>query len=116
MFSTDLSAYLADRDDLIKRDRALRLDAAKLEDLSATEAAAEQIVRAIKAEEAVSVWGAKYKDIEHPFPGMEFLTSKSVIAKTKVFHLLQQVRFFPPHPVELFVLTLGPVVCVLANE
>ena len=92
MSPTDLTTYLADRDTLIKQDRALRVDANKLENLSATEAAAEEIVRALRAEEAVSVWAAEHEDIEHPFPGMEFLTSRSVIMKTKVFDLLHKVR------------------------
>ena len=87
----DLSTYLADRDKLIKQDRALRIDSIKLENLSKTEAAAEEIVRAIRAEEAVSVWGEEHEGIEHPFPGMEFLTSRSVIMKTKVFNLLHKV-------------------------
>ena len=90
--SIDLSAYLTDRDKLIRQDRGLRVDAAKLDDLSATEAKAEEIVRALRAEEAVSVWGAEHQDIEHPFPGMEFLTSRSVILRTKVFSLLHKVR------------------------
>ena len=91
--STDLSAYLADRSGLIIQDRALRVDATKLgAGLSPTEAAAEEIVRVIRAKEAVTVWGVKRKDIDHPFPGMEFLTFKPVIMKTKVFHLLRKVR------------------------
>lgn len=92
MSPTDLHAYLANRDSLIKQDRAFRVDAAKLGNLSETEAAAEQIVRAMKAEEADSVWRAEHEGVEHPFPGMGFLTSKSVITKTKVFHLLNKVR------------------------
>jgi len=91
MSSTDLSGYLADRVKLIKQDRALRVDAVKLDNLSATEVAAEEIVRAMRAEEAVSVWGAEHEDIEHPFPGMEFLTSRSVIMRTKVFNVLHKV-------------------------
>ena len=91
MSSIDLSAYLADRDKLIKQDRALRVDAVKLDNLSTTEARADEIVRALRAEEAVSVWGAEHQDIEHPFPGMEFLTSKSVILRTKVFNVLHKV-------------------------
>ena len=87
----DLSAYLTDRDKLIKQDRALRVDAVKLDNLSTTEAKAEEIIRALRAEEAVSVWGAEHKDIEHPFPGMEFLTARSVILKTKVFNVLHKV-------------------------
>ena len=79
----------------MKQDRALRVDASKLDNLSSTEAEAERIVRIMRAEEAVSVWGVKHEGIEHPFPGMEFLTSKSVIMETKVFHLLHKVSFLP---------------------
>ena len=92
MSSTDLTGYLDDRANLIKQDRALRVDATKLDGLTPTEAAAEKIVRAIRAEEEVSVWGAEHEHIEHPFPGMEFLTSRSVIMRTKVFNLLHKVR------------------------
>ena len=91
MPSVDLSEYLADRDKLMKQDRALRVDAVKLDDLTPTEAAAEQIVRDMRAEEAVSVWGVEREGIEHPFPGMEFLTSRSVIMRTKVFNVLHKV-------------------------
>jgi len=94
MSPLDLSAYLSDRSNLIKQDRALRVDAEKLDNLSTTEAKAEAIVRGLRAEEAASVWGAEHADIEHPFPGMEFLTSRSVIMRTKVFNLLHQVRFW----------------------
>ena len=89
---SDLSAYFANRDELIKQDRALRVDTPKLEDLSATEAKAEEVVRALRAEEAISVWGVEHQDIEHPFPGMEFLTARSVILRTKVFNVLRKVR------------------------
>ena len=95
MSSTDLTTYLADRNNLIKQDRALRVDAGKLGNLSSTEAEAERIVRVMRAEEGVSVWGADHEGIDLPFPGMEFLTSKSVIMKTKVFRLLHKVSF--PH-------------------
>lgn len=93
MSLTNLDTYLNDRENLIKRDKALRVDAIKLDNLSKTEAAAEEIVRAMRAEEAVSVWAADYSNLEHPFPGMEFLTSRSMIMKTKVFHLLHKVHF-----------------------
>lgn len=94
MSSIDLSAYLDERDKLIKQDRALRVDAAKSDTLTSTESAADAIVRAMRAEEAVSVWGADHEGIEHPFPGMEFLTSRAVIMKTKVFDVLHKVRLF----------------------
>ena len=83
MTSPDLSACLANRDKLIKQDRVLRVDAVRLDNLSTTEAKAEEIVRALRAEEAISVWGAEHENIEHPFPGMEFLTSRSVILRIR---------------------------------
>ena len=92
MPSIDLSRYLDDRANLIRQDRALRVDAIKLDDLTPTEAAADRIVRAMRADEAISVWGAEHERIEHPFPGMEFLTSRSVIMKTRVFNVLHKVR------------------------
>ena len=92
MTSPDLSACLANRDKLIKQDRVLRVDAVRLDNLSTTEAKAEEIVRALRAEEVISVWGAEHENIEHPFPGMEFLTSRSVILRTKVFNILHKVR------------------------
>jgi len=45
----------------------------------------------MRAEEAVSVWRAEYKHIEHPFSGMEFLTSGPVVMKMKVFDVLHRV-------------------------
>ena len=94
MPSTDLTEYLDDRANLMRQDRALRVDAIKVDSLTPTELAADEIVRAMRAEEAVSIWGAEHEHIEHPFPGMEFLTSRSVIMKTKVFDVLHKVRFF----------------------
>ena len=90
----DISAHLDEREKLIKQDRALRVDAAKSGVLTSTESAADEIVRAMRAREAVSVWGVEQEGIENPFPGMEFLTSKAVIMKTKVFDILHKVRVF----------------------
>jgi hypothetical protein len=94
MSSNDLNAYLNERDELIKQDRALRVDAAKSDTLTSTESAADAVVRAMRAEDAVLVWGAEHEGVELPFPGMEFLTSKAVIMKTKVFDVLHKVRPF----------------------
>ena len=55
MSSTGLGGYLDDRAKLIKQECALRVDAVKLDNLSPTEAAAEEIVRGMRAEEAVPV-------------------------------------------------------------
>ena len=69
----------------------LRDDTVKFENLSTTKVEAEEIIRMMRVKEAVSVWGAEHNDIEKLFPGMEFLTSKSVIVKTTVFGLLHKV-------------------------
>lgn len=39
-----------------------------------TEIEADKIIRELRAAEAISVWDAEHETIEHPFPGMEFLT------------------------------------------
>jgi len=48
-------------------------------------------LRAMRAEGAVSVWGAEHEHIEHPFPGMEFSTARPVVMKTKVLDVLHKV-------------------------
>lgn len=68
--------YSSRRSQLIEEDRSLRLDRAKLQCLTSVEAQAERIVRALRAEEANSLWGQVHEDIQLPFPGMEFLTGK----------------------------------------
>ena len=68
----------------------------------------------MRVKEAVSVWGAEHNDIEKLFPGMEFLTSKSVIAKTKVFNLLHKVcllRFSQDFPLSLRIWSDGSDTC-----
>lgn len=78
-----MESYLEQREKLIREDRAQRVDFARISSLSETEAQADAIVRAIREEEAVSVWDTeKYTvqdylpDDESPnvFPGMNFLT------------------------------------------
>jgi adenosine deaminase CECR1 len=86
-----LTQYNKEREELIRQDRALRVDSVKLDNLTAAEAKAECIVRAIRAEEAMSVWDAETEAVPHPFPGMEFLTSKSIIQTTKIFKILHKV-------------------------
>ncbi len=81
MAQTTLEAYLEARSSLISEDRSQRLDQGK--QYSSVELSADQIVRKIRAEEAVSVWGQgeDATSVYHPngdaprlFPGMEFLT------------------------------------------
>ncbi|KAG5654130.1 hypothetical protein H0H81_007182 [Sphagnurus paluster] len=88
MASIELKAYNQVRAELIDNDRALRRD--RLERTS-TETHADQLVRKIRAEEASTIWQQPHASIPHPFPGMEFLTGKEIIVKTKIFELLRKM-------------------------
>ncbi|KAF7360394.1 Adenosine deaminase CECR1-A [Mycena venus] len=81
--------YKQERAALIDRDRSLRADYAQV--FSETELKADRIVRSIRTAEAASIWGAKHPEIAHPFPGMEFLTGRSIIVKTKLFEILSKM-------------------------
>ena len=59
--------YKNERAALIQRDRFLCADHAQV--LSETEVKADRVLREIRAAEAASIWGAKYLDVEHLFPG-----------------------------------------------
>lgn len=62
--------YEQKRSELIKADRALRVDNATT---TALEDQADKLVRSIRAEEAVTVWGVAHEGTPYPYPGMEFL-------------------------------------------
>ena len=70
--------YLARRNELIARDRALRPDAA-VGSTSTDELQADKILRSIRSAEAETIWSPK-REVRHVhgssrmFPGMEFLT------------------------------------------
>ncbi|KAJ7286068.1 hypothetical protein C8J57DRAFT_656702 [Mycena rebaudengoi] len=81
-----MDKYMEQRAALIQHDRSLRSDHSC--EITAAEAKADTIVRAIRASEATSIWGADHPDIPHVFGGMEFLTGRSIILKTKLFELL----------------------------
>ena len=71
--------YLETRQRLIAEDRSLRVDAHALANATDAERSADAIVRAIRAEENVSVWGPDAPTIPgsvHVFPGMGFLTGE----------------------------------------
>ena len=72
--------YFARRQALIYEDRAHRLDA-HTRSPSEDEAEADKLVRVVRAQEAVEVWGpdsnSDFSDDTHLFPGMAFLTGGS---------------------------------------
>ena len=58
---------------LIKADRALRIDYISLPPTEYPEHHADKLIRQIRAEEAVKIWGVEHDGVPHPYPGMEFL-------------------------------------------
>lgn len=89
--SEALEKYRADRESLIAEDRALRVDSRRTNNLTELELKADAIFRDLRAKEAQSIWSQDHPEIAHPFPGMEFLTGKAIITKTKLFELIQKV-------------------------
>lgn len=119
-----LRAHADARAALIADERSLRVDAEKLKALTPEESVAEAAVRALRAEEHVTVWE---KDSETPQlfvsglsralppspgadpclsafqPGMHFLTSRELIEGTKLFKIISRM------PVSLLELPLHAV-------
>ncbi|KAJ8473573.1 hypothetical protein ONZ45_g16248 [Pleurotus djamor] len=86
MCPSTVEEYAQARAALVAEDRRLRRD----HNYAPTEReeAADRVIRAIRAKEATTVWGAEHPDIPHPFPGMEFLTGRSVIVQTQIYDIL----------------------------
>ncbi|KAH9932261.1 Metallo-dependent hydrolase [Fomitopsis serialis] len=98
----DTEKYYLQRKHLINEDRALRVDAARLDSLklTATEAKAEAVVRAIRIAEAASIWDGdgsilNYDPLDstpNVFPGMAFLTGERIECHTVSHSPLYQAR------------------------
>ncbi|KAG1756381.1 Metallo-dependent hydrolase [Suillus paluster] len=88
MSSQMLAEYLQRREKLIAEDRALRIDHVRA-NYTAAELKADEVVRSIRAREAVTVWGVDREDVPHPYPGMEFLNwydvPKDIILQTDLY-------------------------------
>ncbi|KAF9532145.1 hypothetical protein CPB83DRAFT_659430 [Crepidotus variabilis] len=91
--ATSFQEYQAQREAFIKDDRSLRREflPANLNLRTSKEAEADRIVREIRALEEKTIWREDYTDIPHPFPGMEFLTGKRIIEKTRLFKILSKM-------------------------
>ncbi|KAH7908872.1 Metallo-dependent hydrolase [Hygrophoropsis aurantiaca] len=88
---SSLDEYSTNRAALIAEDRALRVDHARAATHTTAELQADAIVRRIRKEEEEAIWAKEHDDVPHPFPGMEFLTGKHIILKTKLFKLLSKM-------------------------
>ncbi|KAF7363649.1 Brix domain-containing protein [Mycena sanguinolenta] len=86
----DVAHYKQERAALIDRDRSLRRDNSESK-VSPSEAKADVIIRELRDAENKSVWAAEHEGVPHPFPGMEFLTGRSIILKTKLFKILAKM-------------------------
>ncbi|KAH8826919.1 hypothetical protein DL96DRAFT_1710080 [Flagelloscypha sp. PMI_526] len=87
----DFTSYLKERDELIQKDTGLRRDYALQQNFSDLEKRADQIVRRIRKEEAETIWDVERDDVANTFPGMAFLTSKSLVMETNIFKLLTKM-------------------------
>ncbi|KAF8891211.1 hypothetical protein BD779DRAFT_1513855 [Infundibulicybe gibba] len=86
-----LLEYQSLRSNLIQEDRSLRREFSRIRSRTELEVHADAIVRKIRAEEANSIWTVESESVQHPFPGMEFLTGRSIIEKTRLFEILGKV-------------------------
>ncbi|KAI0306408.1 adenosine deaminase-like growth [Multifurca ochricompacta] len=89
--AAEIQAYFSKRDALIQEDRSLRRENKLLHSLTENESVADKIVRRIRAEEEASIWSVEHDEFPHLFPGMEFLTSKSIIDKTRIFKIVSKM-------------------------
>lgn len=74
MADNSVESYLASRTALISEERAIRRDFRELEKATEDELHADQIVRAIKLEEARTIWAIDHPDTPNVFPGMSYLS------------------------------------------
>lgn len=88
---SERDAYLLARSRLIEEERAQRCDTQYIQDASDAEKKAVAIVEGIKAEENKSIWAVDHEGITNTFPGMQFLSAKKLVMKTKVFKILSKV-------------------------
>jgi adenosine deaminase CECR1 len=80
MSQSDIAEYQAKRATFINEDRALRPDYARSANRSVSEMEADKVIRQIRAFEASSIWDGEHETIQHPFPGMEFLTGTNIVS------------------------------------
>ncbi|KLO10535.1 adenosine deaminase-related growth [Schizopora paradoxa] len=91
MVDNSIESYLAARNALISEERSIRRDFRELHKATDAELHADQIVRAIKLEEAKTIWAIDHPDTPNVFPGMSYLSARSLITKTKIFQLISKM-------------------------
>ncbi|KAI0820220.1 Metallo-dependent hydrolase [Trametes gibbosa] len=89
-----MEGYLRERERLIAEDRSRRVDALAFVSIGDDEKNADEIVRRIRTQENESVWGPGTSAVSsamHVYPGMEFLTAREAIVKTKLFQVVSKM-------------------------
>nr|VWP00298.1 Inositol-pentakisphosphate 2-kinase (EC (Inositol-1,3,4,5,6-pentakisphosphate 2-kinase) (Ins(1,3,4,5,6)P5 2-kinase) (InsP5 2-kinase) [Ganoderma boninense] len=88
--------YLFKRQNLIIEDRAKRVDRNTTHKLSHEESRADDLLKRIRKEEGETIWGKEQlHDSEQLFPGMEFLTGKSLVDPLPLYNLAQSRATMP---------------------
>jgi adenosine deaminase CECR1 len=72
-----MDAYLESREQLIRKDRAMRVDARVVHTADDVRKRAEDVVRRVEQTEQERIWNQEHEGVMHVFPGMEFLTGMS---------------------------------------
>lgn len=83
-----MEAYLAQRDELVAQDRSLRVDNKIHYSSGDVRERAQEIVRQVEISEERELWSHEHKAL---FPGMEFLTGKDIIKRSKLFKILEKM-------------------------
>ncbi|KZT07988.1 adenosine deaminase-related growth [Laetiporus sulphureus 93-53] len=95
-----LETYWKQREQLIREDRAQRVDTARIQSLTELEKRADRIVRDVRSAEAKSIWAMDSQSIfdynpedatPNVFPGMAFLTARETVMKTRLFQILSKM-------------------------
>ena len=82
-----MEAYHKQREDLIRQDRALRVDSRITVAADDVRKRAENIVSKVEIAEGKAIWEKSHEGIPHVFPGMEFLTGQLVPFKALIVNL-----------------------------
>ncbi|KAF8635817.1 hypothetical protein AX15_000017 [Amanita polypyramis BW_CC] len=91
MSPSEIEAYREKRTALINEDRSLRRDNVWKSQRSSAEIKADELVRNLRVYEASTIWKEESESIPHPFPGMEFLTGRSIIIRTRIYQILSKM-------------------------
>ncbi|KIL67962.1 hypothetical protein M378DRAFT_122268 [Amanita muscaria Koide BX008] len=91
MSSSEIETYRAKREAFINDDRSLRRENIWNQQRTEAEIKADSTLRKLRDYEASTIWKEESESILHPFPGMEFLTGRSIIVRTRIYQILSKM-------------------------